>query len=228
MSWFSRNKVITTSSIHTVHVKQSVCETIRSIRDLLKRTLISNQRSQSESVNDFVVEAGYALRYVWDRYVPLLLSIVPSIFKKYSRRSDLDVTNDAVLKRLLEKIRRLSRKVQTDEHHWDEKSNNNDNKCKIKTPTKGIAVSKEARRIDEKVRQMKLKDDSTDHKVAMGRADYISFTQYGPVGKRAISDLAILLPVRGKREAREFLFSYSKYSLVSLTQLMTLIHIPRS
>ena len=84
-SWFSRNKVITTSSIHTVHVKESVCNTIRSIRDLLKRTLITNQRRQSESVNDFVVEAGYALRYVWDRYVPLLLFHRPIDLKKNIR-----------------------------------------------------------------------------------------------------------------------------------------------
>ena len=146
----------------------------------MKRTLISNQRSQSESVNDFVVEAGYALRYVWDRYVPLLLYIVSSILQKiYSRRSDLDVTNDAVLKRLLEKIRRLSRKVQTDEHIIGTRNQTTTTTSVVKstTPTKGIAVSKEARRIDEKVRQMKLKDDSTDHKVAMGRAGAVSFTR---------------------------------------------------
>ena len=136
-----------------------------------------------------------------------------------------------MLKRLLEKIRRLSRKVQTDEHIIGTR-NQTTTTTSVVTPTKGIAVSKEARRIDEKVRQMKLKDDSTDHKVAMGRADYISFTQYGPVGKRAISDLAILLLYvvfeRGVREYVFFSFTYSEYSLVSLTQLMTLIHIPRS
>ena len=139
---------------------------------------------------------------------------------KYSHRSDLDVTNDVVLKRLLEKIRRLSRKVQTDEHIIATKNQTTTTTTSVKstTPTKGIAVSKEARRIDEKVRQMRLKDDSTDHKVAMGRADYISFTQYGPVGKRAISDLAILLLyVAFEREAREFLFSFNYYSLISLT-----------
>ena len=131
-----------------------------------------------------------------------------------------------MLKRLLEKIRRLSRKVQTDEHiiGTRNQTTTTTSVVKSKTPTKGIAVSKEARRIDEKVRQMKLKDDSTDHKVAMGRADYISFTQYGPVGKRAISDLAILLLY----VVTTLSFNYSKYSLVSLTQLMTLIHIPRS
>ena len=129
-----------------------------------------------------------------------------------------------MLKRLLEKIRRLSRKVQTDEHIIATKNQTTTTtSVKSTTPTKGIAVSKEARRIDEKVRQMRLKDDSTDHKVAMGRADYISFTQYGPVGKRAISDLAILLLyVAFEREAREFLFSFNYfsfnyYSLVSLT-----------
>ena len=142
---------------------------------------------------------------------------------KYSHRSDLDVTNDVVLKRLLEKIRRLSRKVQTDEHIIGTR-NQTTTTTSVVTPTKGIAVSKEARRIDEKVRQMKLKDDSTDHKVAMGRADYISFTQYGPVGKRAISDLAILLLY----VVTTLSFNYSKYSLVSLTQLMTLVRIPRS
>ena len=113
-----------------------------------------------------------------------------------------------MLKRLLEKIRRLSRKVQTDEHIIGTRNQITTTTSVVKstTPTKGIAVSKEARRIDEKVRQMRLKDDSTDHKVAMGRADYISFTQYGPVGKRAISDLAILLLyVAFEREAREFL-----------------------
>ena len=68
-SWFSRSKVITKSSIHTVHVKKSVCETIVSIRNLLKKSVISNKRRQNESLNDFVVEAGYALRYVWDRFV---------------------------------------------------------------------------------------------------------------------------------------------------------------
>mgnify|MGYP007000227795 CR=1 len=57
-------------------------------------------------------------------------------------------------------------------------------------------------------------------------------TQYGPVGKLAISDLAILLLYvvfeRGVREYVFFSFTYSEYSLVSLTQLMTLTRIPHS
>jgi len=177
-SWFTARKTSTSSSLHIAHVKKSVCETIRTIRNLLQDVLTTSAHQKhikSESLNDFVVEARYALRYVWDR-------------------PDIDVTNDTTLKSILENIRRLSRKVQTDGHVI----------ISLTTPTKksttttksiikGIAVSKEAHRIDEKVRQMRINDDSTDHKVAVGRADFISFTQYGPVGKTAISDLAILL-----------------------------------
>ena len=110
-------------------------------------------------------------------------------------RPSLDVKNDTVLKRILEKIRRLSRKIRSDEHTVSMRNQtaSKTTTSTSSTPKKGIAVSKEARRIDEKVRQMRCKDQSTDHKVAVGRADYISFTQYGPVGKLAISDLAILL-----------------------------------